>query len=43
MLAPKTLHKVTTQPFVQNKGFAFISATQKLSFPYEGPDVQKQF
>jgi len=33
MHSPKTLHKVTAQPFIQTKGVAIINANQQLSIP----------
>jgi len=41
MHSPKSLHKVTTQRFVQNKGFAIINTNQQFSIPKEGVDLMK--
>jgi len=41
MHLPKTLHKVTAQSFVQNKGFAIINTNQQLSIPKESIDLMK--
>jgi len=35
------MHKVTAQPFVQNKGFAIINTNQQLSIHKEGVDLIK--
>jgi len=38
----KNLHKVTAQPFVQNKGFAITTLINSFLSPKEGVDLIKR-